>query len=169
MGSLKAGDAHAANVPRRPVRGPGAKRRKGRPSRELKSRAASKRAGKTARDPAAAGTPTVKGQAAETRPPEQLLARLQALPREKLPDDRLEVSYILATDPGSSHQGRVVESIAPPRSGGDEGNTVLMKVKIDKSELASAREPRHRRDGESRLRPPLAGLRAAARRNWFIQ
>ena len=65
------------------------------------------------------------------------MARLQALPREKLPDDRLTVSYILATDPSVKHKGKVVEIHRTAEVWGKEGNTVLMKVKIDKSDLAS--------------------------------
>ena len=41
---------------------------------------------------------------------------------------------------------------------------MLIKVAIDKSELPSPR-PGAERDGESRLRPPLVGLRVPARRD----
>jgi hypothetical protein len=51
--------------------------------------------------------------------------------------DRLEVSYIVATDPGVKHPGTVVEIHRTADVWGDEGNTVLMKVKIDKSDLAA--------------------------------
>ncbi len=50
-------------------------------------------------------------------------------------DDRLEVSYILATEPGTTHYGTVKEIHRSAEVRGDEGNTVLIKVEIDESEL----------------------------------
>ena len=97
-------------------------------------------------------------------PVEQLLARLRTLPRDEPPNDRLEVSYIVASDPGVRHNGTVLEIHRSAEVSGDEGNTVLIKVKIDKSELLSP-SPGHRRDGESRLRPPRTRVRPAARRD----
>jgi hypothetical protein len=51
----------------------------------------------------------------------------------------LEVSYILATEPGTTHYGTVQEIHRSAEIRGDEGNTVLMKVAIDKSDLPDLR------------------------------
>ena len=68
-----------------------------------------------------------------------MLARLKALPRERAPDDRLEVTYILATEPSTTHHGRVQEIARSAEVRGDEGNTVLIRVReIDKAELGAA-------------------------------
>jgi hypothetical protein len=64
-----------------------------------------------------------------------LLAKLQALPNVEELDDRLEVSYILATEPGTVRYGRIAEMHRSAEVRGDEGNTVLIKVAIDKMEL----------------------------------
>ena len=47
----------------------------------------------------------------------------------------LEVTYRLATDPGADHAGTVKEIAKSAEVRGEEGNTVLVRVKIDKSEL----------------------------------
>ena len=62
------------------------------------------------------------------------------MPHEELPDDRLEVSYILATEPGTRHEGRVVEIHRSTEVSGDEGNTVLMKVSLDREEMKQLRD-----------------------------
>ena len=67
-----------------------------------------------------------------------LAARLRALPNEEL-DDQLKVSYILATEPGTTRYGTVTEIHRSAEIRGDEGNTVLIKVAIDKSELPDLR------------------------------
>jgi hypothetical protein len=54
----------------------------------------------------------------------------------------LEVSYILAMEPGTTHYGTVKEihrSAEVRADRPDEGNTVLIKVAIDKKELPSLR------------------------------
>jgi hypothetical protein len=68
----------------------------------------------------------------------QLGARLRGLPLEEL-NDRLEVTYILATEPGTTHYGTVREIHRSAEVRGDEGNTVLIKVAIDKSQLPDLR------------------------------
>jgi len=67
-----------------------------------------------------------------------LHARLEAVPREPW-DDRLVVSYILATEPGTTRYGRIQEIHRSAEIRGDDGNTVLIKVAIDKSELPQLR------------------------------
>jgi hypothetical protein len=51
----------------------------------------------------------------------------------------LTVSYILATDPGVTHLGKVQEVHQNAEVRGEEGNTVLVKVAIDKRQLADPR------------------------------
>ena len=68
-----------------------------------------------------------------------LSARLQDLPREQMPDTQMNVSYILATEPGTSHNGRIVEIHRTAEISGDEGNTVLIKVAINKEDLPQLR------------------------------
>ncbi len=49
--------------------------------------------------------------------------------------DDLAVSYILATNPGAHHEGTVTEVERRANVQGDEGNIVLVRVKIDKQDL----------------------------------
>jgi len=53
--------------------------------------------------------------------------------------DDLPVNYVLATDPGNTHQGSVAEVHSVAEVKGEEGNTVLVKVDIDKSDLNDLR------------------------------
>ncbi len=68
-----------------------------------------------------------------------LYARLRELPLGAPLDDQIEVSYILATEPGVTHYGKVTEIHRSAEIRGDEGNTVLIKVAIDKSDLPDLR------------------------------
>ena len=47
----------------------------------------------------------------------------------------LPVTYILATDPGTTHKGTVSEVYMSAEVQGEEGNTVLIKVQIDRKDL----------------------------------
>ena len=49
------------------------------------------------------------------------------------------MTYILATDPGTNFHGTVSEVAESAEVRGDEGNTVLVKVAIDKSDLVDLR------------------------------
>jgi hypothetical protein len=67
-----------------------------------------------------------------------------ATPAPEAASTGLTVSYILATEPGTTRWGTVQEihrsaEVRPDRQ--DEGNTVLIKVAIDKSELANLLRP----------------------------
>jgi multidrug efflux pump subunit AcrA (membrane-fusion protein) len=68
-----------------------------------------------------------------------LKAKLEALPHPQPPDDRLQVSYILATEPGSIHYGTIKEIHRSAEVFGDEGNAVLIKVAINKADLPHLR------------------------------
>jgi hypothetical protein len=97
------------------------------------------------------------GDAPDENPQQAVEAELAAVPDAQLRDkilaiieqwdDRLEVSYILATEPGTTRYGRVKEIHRSAEVRGDEGNTVLIKVAIDKSELPQLRP------GSTQLRP----------------
>jgi biotin carboxyl carrier protein len=52
--------------------------------------------------------------------------------------EALDVEYIVATDPGVTHWGKIkdIQNIAEVQ--GEEGNIVLVRVKIDKSDLVTA-------------------------------
>ncbi|MBN2474172.1 MAG: HlyD family efflux transporter periplasmic adaptor subunit [Pirellulales bacterium] len=54
-------------------------------------------------------------------------------------DDRLPVTYILAIDPSNKLPGKVEEIHLNAEVRGDEGNTVLIKVAIDKEQLPDLR------------------------------
>jgi hypothetical protein len=49
--------------------------------------------------------------------------------------DDLRVSFVLATDPGAQYEGKIEEVQAAAEVRGEEGNTVLVKVRIDKAKL----------------------------------
>jgi multidrug efflux pump subunit AcrA (membrane-fusion protein) len=71
----------------------------------------------------------------------ELAGRLRDLVPEtsEASSDALKVSYILATEPGTTHFGTVKEIHRSAEVRGDEGNTVLIKVAIDKTELPHLR------------------------------
>jgi len=63
-----------------------------------------------------------------------LSVRLAALPNREPEDDRLRVSYILYTEPGTTRYGMVTEIETSAEVRGDEGVTVLIKVAINKDD-----------------------------------
>jgi multidrug efflux pump subunit AcrA (membrane-fusion protein) len=65
----------------------------------------------------------------------ELAPRLNALAGREPEDDRLRVAYILASEPGTYHYGTVTEIQTSAEVRGEEGNTVLVKVAINKEEL----------------------------------
>ncbi len=71
----------------------------------------------------------------------ELSARLHELPNEASEESNcaLKVSYILAMEPGTTRYGTVKEIHRSAEVRGDEGNTVLIKVAIDKAELPQLR------------------------------
>ena len=85
-------------------------------------------------------------------------------------EENLDVTYILAMEPGTTRHGKIEEVDRSAEVRGDEGNTVLIYVALDKAEMEQLRKeqklkPGRRRDRESPLRPSPPGLRAAARRD----
>lgn len=69
----------------------------------------------------------------------ELSARLAALSFQEPEDTKIQVAYILATEPGTTHYGTVKEVQRSAEVRGDEGNTVLIKVAINKEELPDLR------------------------------
>jgi hypothetical protein len=59
--------------------------------------------------------------------------------------EALEVDYVLATEPGVTHRGKVRLIAARAEVHGEEGNTVLVKVDINKGDL----DPEKLRPGAS--------------------
>ena len=74
-------------------------------------------------------------------------------------DSRLDASYILATNPGARHHGKVIEIVPSAHVQGEEGNVVLVKVSLDKSRSRRRRSAaKGHGDGENRLRHGLDRL-----------
>jgi multidrug efflux pump subunit AcrA (membrane-fusion protein) len=65
----------------------------------------------------------------ELRMPEDQVGHVLQSQREQ--KEKLKVTYILATDPGTERTGRVVEVHRAAEVRGEEGNTVLIKVTLD--------------------------------------
>ena len=81
---------------------------------------------------------------------DDLKARLRAaatLP--DVPDDQLDVTYVLATEAGTRQHGTVKEIHNSAEIRGDEGNTVLIKVELDPDELEQLRKEKKFRSGAS--------------------
>jgi multidrug efflux pump subunit AcrA (membrane-fusion protein) len=66
--------------------------------------------------------------------PDQWSKKLREVSGEEM-EDRLRVSYILATDTATTHYGYVEDMHYMAEVRGEEGNTVLIKVAIDKNDL----------------------------------
>ncbi len=66
--------------------------------------------------------------------------------QKKFDTPSLEVTYILAMEPNITHVGRIREIHRSAEVRGDEGNTVLVKVELDKNEMEQLR-------AENKLRP----------------
>jgi len=65
----------------------------------------------------------------------QLARSLWAIRGTDPEDFRIPVSFILATDPSTEYEGRVKEVHLSAQVRDEEGNTVLIKVEIDKEDL----------------------------------
>ncbi len=98
----------------------------------------------------------------EVHMPEDRMGHIKRA-QQKMGDD-LTVDYILATDPSRTLHGKVSEVHEAAEVQGDEGNTVLVRVKIDEHDFGPEVRPGIDRFGQNRLRPPLVGLCLVARR-----
>jgi len=108
-----------------------------------------------------------------TVPENRLAEKLREVSGEEM-EDRLKVAYILATDPATTHYGYVEDIHLAAEVHGEEGNTVLIKVAINKDEL----KPEHIRPGASVTAKVECGRRAVGyvwlhdliafvRKTWF--
>jgi len=88
-------------------------------------------------------------------PDDQLSEKLWELTGEEM-EDRLRVAYILATDPATTHYGYIEEIHEMAEVRGEEGNTVLIKVALNKEDLS----PEHIRPGASVTAKVECGRRA---------
>jgi len=88
-------------------------------------------------------------------PPNQWAKRLREVSGETM-EDRLRVSYILATDPATTRYGYIEDMHLTAEVRGEEGNTVLIKVAINKEEL----RPEHIRPGAGVTAKVECGRRA---------
>jgi hypothetical protein len=74
-------------------------------------------------------------------PDGELKKKLSDIAKEYFIDQKSDenVTFILATEPGTKLQGRITEIHRSAEVRGDEGNTVLIKVAVDKSQLRDLR------------------------------
>jgi len=86
---------------------------------------------------------------------DQLAAKLLEVSGEKM-EDRLKVPYIVATDPSTTHYGYVKDMHLVAEVRGEEGNTVMIKVEINKEDL----KEEDRRPGASVTAKVECGRRA---------
>jgi multidrug efflux pump subunit AcrA (membrane-fusion protein) len=70
----------------------------------------------------------------EVNMPENRMGHIASARRDH-ENGSLAVEYVLATNPGRTYEGQVQEIHAHAEVRGDEGNTVLVRVKIDKDRL----------------------------------
>ncbi|HWA98367.1 MAG TPA: HlyD family efflux transporter periplasmic adaptor subunit, partial [Pirellulales bacterium] len=75
----------------------------------------------------------------ELRMPEDRIGHVVEYQRRLGPSDPLHVTYRLATAPGVDHSGEVIEIHRSAELRGDEGNVVLIEVRIDKENLPDLR------------------------------
>lgn len=65
----------------------------------------------------------------------ELKSKLSGINKLQFPEGEENVTFILATDPGRHLKGRIKEIHKSAETKSEEGNTVLIKVAIDKSQL----------------------------------
>ncbi|HEX4132911.1 MAG TPA: efflux RND transporter periplasmic adaptor subunit [Pirellulales bacterium] len=75
----------------------------------------------------------------ELRMPEDRIGYVVEAQRDLDPGEHLDVTYRLATAPGVDHDGQVVDIHGSAELRGEEGNVVLVKVRIDKGGLTDLR------------------------------
>jgi hypothetical protein len=75
----------------------------------------------------------------EVQMPEDRLGHITAAQKEF--GEKLDVEFILATDPGTSYWGKIKEIQKRAEVRGEEGNTVLVKVKINKQDIEHLLRP----------------------------
>lgn len=82
----------------------------------------------------------------ELRVPENRMGHI--VRAQQASKEPLEVTYVLATDPGTTHQGKIQEIHRSAEiHNNEEGNTVLVKVELDKAEIQQLRDQEQLRQG----------------------
>ncbi len=92
-------------------------------------------------------------------PDDELKSQLAALPLDDW-DDRAKTTYILQTEPSVTHVGKIVEIHRSAEVRGDEGNTVLIKIELDKAEMEQLRAENKLRSGAQVTAKVYCGQRA---------
>jgi multidrug efflux pump subunit AcrA (membrane-fusion protein) len=82
----------------------------------------------------------------EIHMPENRMGHITAAQRAEK-NLNLDVSYILAMEPGTTRHGKIEEVHDSAEVRGDEGNTVLVKVSLDKAEMEQLRTEQKLRQG----------------------
>jgi hypothetical protein len=82
----------------------------------------------------------------EVHMPENRMGHISNAQRAEKKED-LDVSYILALQPGTTRHGKIEEVNESAEVRGDEGNTVLIYVRMDKEELEQLRAEQKLRQG----------------------
>ncbi len=77
-----------------------------------------------------------------------------------LKDEHLDVTYILALEPGTKRHGKIEEVHHSAEVRGDEGNTVLIYVALDKDEMQQLRDEQKLRQGAAVSAKVYCGRRA---------
>ncbi len=75
----------------------------------------------------------------EIRMPEERMGHIKQAMAELPEGEAMKVTYIVATDPGVKHFGTVKEVHRSAEVHGEDGNTVLIRVKINKDDLKEIR------------------------------
>ncbi len=78
--------------------------------------------------------------------PENRMGHITAAQRAMKKED-LDVTYILALQPGTTRHGKIEEVARSAEVRGDEGNTVMIYVELDKTEMEQLRAEQKLRQG----------------------
>jgi multidrug efflux pump subunit AcrA (membrane-fusion protein) len=95
----------------------------------------------------------------EVHMPENRMGHISNAQRT-MKNENLDVSYILALEPGKTRHGKIEEVNRSAEVRGDEGNTVLIYVTLDKAELEQLREQQKLRQGAAVTAKVHCGRRA---------
>lgn len=82
----------------------------------------------------------------EVHMPENRMGHIGEAQRNMKKED-LDVSYILALQPGTTRHGKIEEVDRSAEVRGDEGNTVMIRVKLDDTEMEQLRKEQKLRQG----------------------
>jgi hypothetical protein len=82
----------------------------------------------------------------EVQMPEKRMGHIVDAQR-KLGEEHLDVSYILALEPGATRHGKVEEIARSAEVRSEEGNTVLVYVELDKEEMEQLRKEQKLKQG----------------------